>query len=647
MPDPSSPNASSPAAAPIRERSADPRADSAIPPGAGGASAGDGDSDAARASSGGGEPESERTDGDRDAYGVLRELLLAPEQRELEDLRHRLAHVNAPVAVDSVANVLPAALALSHEQGGRMAGALQPLLEEGLTRAVRERPAVITEAIFPIIGAAINRAMREALSRMMQQTTYALEHAFSLRSWRWRLEARATGKPFSEVVLMHSLVYRVEQVFLIHPESGLLLQHVHADMLHASVEESIDQQNATMVSSMLTAIQDFVRDSFRTDAKAALDTVEVGDVTVWIERGPHAVLASVIRGTAPVALRGVLRDALAQCHRDSLDALKGFSGDPNELHGLRPHLMACLQSQQQTAKGRPLAALLLLAVVVVALLGGGGYLSWREWQREQHHQRARDYLAQQPGIIVLRAVRQGAHSQLELLRDPQAKPVDTLLSEAGWQPGQGRVVVRPFFSMEPTLIHGRAAAALRPPAGVQLTLRPDGVLVASGQADEDWISHARLLGPTIAGVTTFVCDVMPLPHPPQIYDLIMERVHALEAMVFHFRAGSIELLPGQETDQARAVATMKEILRMAQSDPSLEVTIEVHVHTDAIGDELYNLRLRESRAKQMRFWLSSAGIDMRKLRAVAPLQFEIERLERAASFRVVVTENALAKKRSR
>jgi glyoxylase-like metal-dependent hydrolase (beta-lactamase superfamily II) len=48
-------------------------------------------------------------------------------------------------------------------------------------------------------------------------------------------------------------------------------------MPQASVEESIELQNATMVSSMLTAIQDFVRDSFRTDSKAALDTVEVGE----------------------------------------------------------------------------------------------------------------------------------------------------------------------------------------------------------------------------------------------------------------------------------------------------------------------------------------------------------------------------------
>lgn len=582
-----------------------------------------------------------------DAYGALRELLLAPEQREIEELKHQLAQNNAPVAVDSVAAVLPAAVTRAHEQGGRMAGALQPLLEGTLMRAVRERPAVIAEAIFPIIGAAINRAMREALSRMMQQTTYALEHAFSLRSWRWRLEARATGKPFSEVVLLHSLVFRVEQVFLIQPESGLLLQHVHADMQQASVEESMELQNATLVSSMLTAIQDFVRDSFRTDSKAALDTVEVGEVTVWIERGPHAVLAGVIRGTAPVSLRSVLREALAKCHRDYPEELKAFSGDPNELSGLRPYLLQCLQSQQQSAASRPLLGRVVFYTLLLAALGGLGYLSLREWQREQQHLRAHRKLAQQPGYILLRSQRRGTGYDLELLRDPQAKPVEEALSEAGFRPGTGQLVVRPFLSLEPTLIQARATATLRPPESVSLQLRPDGTLVASGRADEDWIADARLLGPTLAGIAAFVCEVTPLPQPPQLYDILMERARALEAIVFHFRAGSIELIPGQADKQARAVAEMKEILRMAAGDPSLDVTIEVYAHTDSIGDELYNLRLRESRAKQMRYWLSSAGIDMRKLRAVAPLQFEVERQERAASFRVVVTETAHGKKRSR
>ena len=582
-----------------------------------------------------------------DAYGALRSLLLAPEQRELLDLKRQLSQVRAPVAVDAVADVLPTAISLAHQQGGDMAGALQPLLEGTLTQAVRQRPEVIAEAIFPIMGPAISRAIREALSRMMQQTTYALEHAFSLRSWRWRLEARATGKPFSEVVLMHSLVFRVEQVFLIHPESGLLLQHVHADMQGATVEESIEQQNASMVSSMLTAIQDFVRDSFRVDRKAALDTVEVGDVTVWIERGPHAVLAGVIRGTAPVALRGVLREVLMLCHRDYQAALKAFSGDPNELQGLRPYLMRCLQQQQQEASSRPYTAFVILGLCLVAAVAGLGYFGTLSWQRTQQLRRALFVLEQQPGVVVLHGRRTGARFDIEILRDPQAKTADQLLQTAGLAPQNVTLRERPFLALHPTLILQRATVALRPPASVQVSMPTPGVLKIDGQADEDWLADARFLGTAVAGVQSVIVDAKPLPKPPQLYDVLMERARVLEAIVFHFRAGSVELVPGQESQQQQALDQIKEILRMASQDETLDVTIEVHAHTDAIGDELYNLRLRESRAKQMRYWLSSGGIDMRKLKAVAPLQFEQQRTERAASFRVVVTAGAAAKKRSR
>ncbi|TXH23866.1 MAG: hypothetical protein E6Q99_07445 [Elusimicrobia bacterium] len=583
-----------------------------------------------------------------DAYGALRELLLAPEQRELSDLKQQLSQVRAPVAADAVAEVLPAAVGLANQHSPEMAIALQPLLEGTLTQAVRQRPEVIAEAIFPIMGPAISRAIREALSRMMQQTTYALEHAFSLRSWRWRLEARATGKPFSEVVLLHSLVYRVEQVFLIHPESGLLLQHVHVDQQHATAAESIEQQNASMVSSMLTAIQDFVRDSFRVDSKAALDTVEVGDVTVWIERGPHAVLAGVIRGTAPVSLRAVFREALGLCHRDFLAQLKAFSGDSDELAGLRPYLLRCLQQQQQQEKSsRPITALVIIAMLLLSLLAGLVYIGTQSWQSTQRLRIAAAFLQQQPGIVVLKAQQQRGRFDIEILRDPQAKPVEKLLREAGLVPEQVTLREWPFLALQPELILRRASLALQPPAGVRLSMPSIGVLKLEGQAEEDWIDDARFLAPAIAGVQQTLFDITALPKPPQLYDILMERARALEAIVFHFRAGSIELLPGQDEQQQKAQTEIKEILHMAQQDESLDVTIEVYAHTDTIGDALYNLRLRESRAKQMRVWLSSAGIDMRKLRAVAPLQFEQERAERAASFRVVVTARAVAKKRSR
>ena len=60
-------------------------------------------------------------------------------------------------------------------------------------------------------------------------------------------------------------------------------------------------QDADMVSGMLTAIRDFVGDSFKVSEDEGLEALKVGELSVWIEQGPQAVLAAVMRGSAPRA----------------------------------------------------------------------------------------------------------------------------------------------------------------------------------------------------------------------------------------------------------------------------------------------------------------------------------------------------------
>jgi OOP family OmpA-OmpF porin len=69
----------------------------------------------------------------------------------------------------------------------------------------------------------IQKAVAAAISEMTQSLDQTLEHELSPKSFKWRLEAKLTGKSFAEVVLLHTLLYQVEQVFLSHKESGLVL----------------------------------------------------------------------------------------------------------------------------------------------------------------------------------------------------------------------------------------------------------------------------------------------------------------------------------------------------------------------------------------------------------------------------------------
>ena len=108
--------------------------------------------------------------------------------------------------------------------------ALQPLLEEALQLSVQSNPRMLADALFPIFGKAIRKAIASELDGMLQSLSQTLEQSFSWRSVQWRWESFRTGKPYAEIVVLRSLLYRVEQVFLIHRNSGLLLQHVAASV---------------------------------------------------------------------------------------------------------------------------------------------------------------------------------------------------------------------------------------------------------------------------------------------------------------------------------------------------------------------------------------------------------------------------------
>ena len=235
-----------------------------------------------------------------------------------------------------VAAVLPQALQL-RALDAELARALAPPVEDAITASIQRNPKPLADALFPVMGPAIRKAVAASLAGMVESFNRTLEHSLSWRSLTWRVEALRTGRSFGEVVLLHTLLFRVEQVFLIDRTSGLLLQHVQAGV--AGV------QDADMVSGMLTAIRDFVGDSFTVADKSSLDAFQVGDLTVWIEQGPRAIIAAVIRGTPPQALRASLQEALETIHLQLADAFDAFQGDASPFEAARPELDACLRAE--------------------------------------------------------------------------------------------------------------------------------------------------------------------------------------------------------------------------------------------------------------------------------------------------------------
>jgi OOP family OmpA-OmpF porin len=247
----------------------------------------------------------------------LRGLLFAAEQKDVTQIQERLDDPKS--RAEDISDVLPEAIAIRSRRDRDLTDSLLPAVEEAIGVSVRTHPDVLVDGLFPVMGPAIRKSIANTLAEMLESLNQTLAIGFSKQGLKWRLEAWRTGKPFAQIVLLRTLLYRVEQVFLIHRETGLLLGHVSAP--GAAV------QDASMVSGMLTAIRDFVGDSFGSAGAGGLDEFRVGELDVWVEQGPRAVLAAVIRGTPPRELRTAFEEAIEKVHRDHARDLEEFAGD--------------------------------------------------------------------------------------------------------------------------------------------------------------------------------------------------------------------------------------------------------------------------------------------------------------------------------
>ncbi|MDX1461020.1 MAG: hypothetical protein R3348_08185, partial [Xanthomonadales bacterium] len=181
----------------------------------------------------------------------LRELILGEEQRILSRLDRRVTDLEARTA--DVAEVLPAAMARVADDPVNRPDFERPVVDT-IRSAIKRDSYSFAEALFPVLGPAIRRAVADALSGLVQRINVALENSFTVRGLRWRVESARTGVPFAQIVLRHTMKYAIQEAFLIQRGSGLVLASVHRDESLALDEDA--------VAAMLTAIQSFIQDSF-------------------------------------------------------------------------------------------------------------------------------------------------------------------------------------------------------------------------------------------------------------------------------------------------------------------------------------------------------------------------------------------------
>lgn len=561
-------------------------------------------------------------------FDELRQLILGPEQEALLRLRERVA--NPTSRTEDVSEVVAESIHRRREQGGdeALSAALSPTIETALRESVRKDPGTLADALFPVMGPAIRRSILETLRSFLESFNQILDQSLSWQGMKWRFEALRTGRSFTEIALLHSLIFRVEQVFLIHKRSGLPIGHV--------VAPAVAMQDPSLVSSMLSAIQEFVRDSFHAEQGQGINRLQVGELEVWIEDGPYAILAAVIRGIAPRALRDRMAESLEEVHREFSERLEQFDGDTAPFAAVSPVLLHCLDSKFKEER-KPPGFAYAWAVGGLLVVLGVSFFGWREWQFYRWNQLATT-LSSQPGLVLTSFGRENGHFVFRGLRDPLASDPLGFVRGAQLDAARAEFHWAAYYALDDVIVQQRATALLAPPPGVTLSVK-DGVLRFSGVPAAKWISDLRARAPLVPGIR--VVEISPQFSPEQLaFD---EAKNRIQGLIIKFPLASAALPYGELAKLRELMPQLKQVLN-APVELHGSTSIDVIGHSDTTGAEESNQSLSQRRADRVAFELIQLGVPSTVLHVkgvasaepVRPEDSETNRqFNRSVTFRVI------------
>ncbi|HKW43957.1 MAG TPA: hypothetical protein VJP06_07190, partial [Thermoplasmata archaeon] len=173
------------------------------------------------------------------------------------------------------------------------------------------------------------------------KTAGAVPVAIGLSYQRLFDENRYEIRDSKEIKIEPEATYLVEDVFLIHSDGRLIAHHSR------KFREEIDED---IFSGMLTVVQDFVKDSFRSRTRIGMKRLDFGDSKILIERSPHTFLATVLVGQEPKFLPLYMLQVLKEVEDRYGVVLEKWTGLLHNLEGIDDIIKKLLLVAKDTSK---------------------------------------------------------------------------------------------------------------------------------------------------------------------------------------------------------------------------------------------------------------------------------------------------------
>lgn len=538
-------------------------------------------------------------------------------QKELEQLRalilgkdrHLITDTVNEQARDVVGKVLTEALHDRQKKDGTVQKVLLPLVESSVEYSVTHHSDRLVTSLYPLIGRLVRKSVGAFLSNFMETTHQLIEHSFTLKGLKWRIKAWQAGVSFTQYVISQTYNYRVEHILLIHQETGLLLKSINLE------QES--KNDADLISSMLTAINDFVGDSFQTDKdglKEQLQTISTDNFNLLIKPGPKAIIVAAITGNPPQEVSEQLQVTLEDIHRLYIDEFEQFNGDNTPFNHSENQLRDCLLTEEKisrlTVNKKPWFAWLLVIIMMIFL--GGEIQHWYQLKKLTNRIMEID---EQPGIVVRRIeIKTKEDIVLDVMRDPNAVSIEQWFNSHQLLFKNITLKERWYRSLSPKILKRRVEEIMSHYSSLSQQWN-DAQLSLSGNID---ISKFQMLTAQLAGagilsnqlntekltLTNSNNLAQSITIKQQVFNDIIGKISTIQ---LDFTVGNTQVTPLMEIE-LKLLAEQFLYLKTLAEQLNINVGLLIMGSSDSSGDKKANSQLSNTRAGSTANALTHFGV---------------------------------------
>lgn len=575
-------------------------------------------------------------------------------EQQLEKVRELLlgkanSRITASIQKDArsiVAEVITEALHDRQQKDNSVDKVLQPFVEDSVRRSVANNSEQMVSSLYPLVGSLVRKSVAAFLSDFMEKTNQLLENSLTVKGLKWRFKARQSGVSYAQYVASQTFVYRVEHVFLIHRETGLLLNTVALD--------NENKADADIISAMLSAINDFVGDSFLTNderLKEQLQSVSTDNFNLLIKPGPNALVVAAITGNPPQIISEKLQQTLENIHSLYLDELHNFNGDNEQFTSTDSLLRDCLLSEQKQAPSQKKKTPWFAWAIVLLILLFTGYKIFNKVKTSQLHDKIMQ-LDTQPGVIINQLEIASLHViSLDVLRDPDAIEIAEWLNANTLNPANFQLTERNYYSLDAGILQQRIERINTKYPNINFNWQ-NNLLTLSGSLN---LSKTEQLINTLAlaGFTTgnnlnaeqlHLTSSQPAANTQQVkQQLINDIIGRIAALQLNFPVGAETINPEMQQTLQRLYQYIQQLEPLAKA-LNIKFGLLVLGSSDNTGNKSTNRTISLQRANNAADALQEFGIDKQQMFVLGLGQIDINDIAsstRTVMFNVILINNKL------